>query len=554
MNTFTYSAADGLMNAVVKNIPAEGGARQDLLSGNMHHLATNEALRESVRDVERYYAGHITLSTPGGLSQLVPKGTPATVVTDLLKVCTEVSSLCYIGGKHLGFPGKVPQAYSGSHSNWLVCSIALRPELSGSFLVFSELLSEQLGGKRSPEGCARLMKQASDTWGLLAPLVNARGMRTAKDLLSRLASLANRLESLGKAKLASLVDAASNTVDLATDKLRAELERYTRGFRPEDHIPASLHGNWVMFDLETSGLANDKGNQVTQIAATIISVPGYNSLGSSLNLKARLTPRTESRLEYEVESVDKPLKGYSPHGALAINQYHPHFQPEIDPATGEQIVDEVTGDNGTVYKNKRFKRLTPGQLREVKRHSDALPEEEDVLKEFQGFCAKHNVKGYIGHNIQSFDIPFINSRLELYNLPTLHDAPLYDTVVFSRMAFIPALQTLKYLSDSIKADTDGDENEVDRIYKILAKGGPHVSSQLQDLREALGVAGGTAHDAMGDVETNVLVLRALDDFMDTYARTLEKELSSVHGGNQQDAMENSLQREIARNTRIVGKL
>jgi DNA polymerase III epsilon subunit-like protein len=308
-----------------------------------------------------------------------------------------------------------------------------------------------------------------------------------------------------------------------------------------------------VFDLETSGLKAEYGAQVTQIAALTVMMPECRIVGKPYNVKARLNDATVRRLYREVRS-EEPLPHYSVHGALTVNQYHGHFQHEPDPETGK--VKHVTsiGKDGKEYTNPVYRKMDEAQLGDVLEHShgdregrpsaSALPTEKEALQGFVKYCLDSGSRGLVGHNIMHFDMPFLSKRLNAYRLMDMGNEPAYDTMVYSRLAFLPALETLQDQVVRMSADTDHpeEEKEVVRIMGLLRNAQGYSSSKLQDLMAALGVSGGKAHDALGDVETTVSVLKAMSELVQDYSLAL-KDLQSWLAKHKDVAQDAQLERD-----------
>ena len=99
-------------------------------------------------------------------------------------------------------------------------------------------------------------------------------------------------------------------------------------------------------------------------------------------------------------------------------------------------------------------------------------DEDEVVYNFLEFLNKHNDGDtYLtGHNIEKFDIEFINDRIDSINAKTSQNLPkpdqifsgrVFDTVEISRVVFLPAIQELqKYFSsfDVVSEDLDSFKN------------------------------------------------------------------------------------------------
>ena len=110
--------------------------------------------------------------------------------------------------------------------------------------------------------------------------------------------------------------------------------------------------------------------------------------------------------------------------------------------------------------------------RKVKEDGLDKKEEHIVVNNFLQFLAKHNDKDTFltGHNIENFDIKFINDRIDSINAKTNQSLPkpdqlfsgrVFDTVQISRQVFLPAIRELqKYFSDLnvVSEDTESFKN------------------------------------------------------------------------------------------------
>jgi len=77
---------------------------------------------------------------------------------------------------------------------------------------------------------------------------------------------------------------------------------------------------------------------------------------------------------------------------------------------------------------------------------DADIEEVQAINEFREFVQKQKNPILIAHNA-SFDMKMVNTRAKNYNVPQIN-APVYDTIAFARIFYIPLLQHLENGGDA----------------------------------------------------------------------------------------------------------
>jgi len=153
----------------------------------------------------------------------------------------------------------------------------------------------------------------------------------------------------------------------------------------------------VFFDTETTGLDQHE-KQITQIAA--IRVHGDNF-------------KESGRFHKKIELTEK---------------------------TNQQIQEEKGSDDGKTWTVER-------SLKETKYHELDVPaiEEMQALEEFKEFCER-SPSYLVAHNAK-FDMQMVGTRIGKINTLGVH-----DTMMFTRMFFIPALKALAVEGDE-KAKT-----------------------------------------------------------------------------------------------------
>lgn len=114
------------------------------------------------------------------------------------------------------------------------------------------------------------------------------------------------------------------------------------------------------------------------------------------------------------------------------------------------------------------------------------PAEFVALNDFKAFMKKYNVQAIAGHNIARFDIPFLRTRCEHWNL----DIVLPNEVI----------DTLNIAKDKHKAGLLPDYNFT------TAKG--NLSFKLENLMEYYDI-GSQDHRAINDVKHNIMVYKNL---------------------------------------------
>jgi DNA polymerase III alpha subunit (gram-positive type) len=290
--------------------------------------------------------------------------------------------------------------------------------------------------------------------------------------------------------------------------------------------------SFMVFDLETTGLDGDHA-QVTQVAGAIVNGTTFE-VSSEFYRRIRLTdragkfPNNVLRLNEEVAS-HREQGTDSIHWVLTYNKHHPlfRFQDEIlkdDLDAGKITQEEYTrllpATQGTMQNgtwpdgNPRMKKfslprvLTRDQLEEfLDDDADNGVEEEVALSDFYLWMEEQGVTKAAGHNAHIFDKKFITKRAGMYDLMGFW-IPVTDTMWISRLIFLPALRAMA---------ESGDAEATFIITKLnVWKNIDRLSSSLQDLREAFGVEGGEAHNAQGDVRTNILVLKAMVEKMQAW--------------------------------------
>ena len=245
------------------------------------------------------------------------------------------------------------------------------------------------------------------------------------------------------------------------------------------------------------------------------------------------------------QTASPALDRYSVHAAMSINGYHPHFQYEKD-AEGNMLEVETQGTGkheGRVFKNPHIHKLVPDQLKEVEDFSSKLVGEREAIETFLRYCSTHQATFLCGHNITTFDIPFLKHRMQYHGIEGGLPEKSFDTLYYARQVLVPALQSLDALADSLSTSEAGKE-QVAAVRKVLAglrKEDGYVSGKLQDLAGAFKVQGDIAHDAMEDVRSNIRVLKSMNDFLHNFRDALESEpVKSYFEARKTEALANQL--------------
>ena len=271
----------------------------------------------------------------------------------------------------------------------------------------------------------------------------------------------------------------------------------------------------VALDIETTGL-QPASAQITQIAAT--TVEDHSGFYSR---KAGLTEETIGKLQTEYAKHQQYVGFGSTHWVLTYNGYHEAFKwlcPQDAALPGVKRPLAITGAEGGIayVQSNTPAKLSISGLQEITKFSSQLASEADVLEGIRVWLDAEHSKCpglmLLGQNIIAFDLPFIGKRSSLCGITALPVLPVVDTMWISRIIFIPLLRALA---------ADKDELSTQMLLKLSdGKGG--FKSGLQDLRKALGVKGGTAHDALGDCTTTFDVLLA----MKAYAKDASLRMSA----------------------------
>lgn len=313
-------------------------------------------------------------------------------------------------------------------------------------------------------------------------------------------------------------------------------ERYYRCHQPVnlDLLSQFRGNNYILFDLETTGF-NPKhtettedgvvierlGDQITQIAAAAIAGDSLNVVGKTFNQRSQLTPEHLKLLIAETKRATAP--GYqSLHWVLAFNHYHPLLQ-----LTEEKAVTKLSRDDGTQFDfeyNVAGKLSDKGLLAFLKDQKN-LPTQKDMLRKYMGWVVKQGkIAAAIGHNVHTFDKPFLNYILEdIYGLDKW-GIGVIDTMWIARLLLVPAIYTLE--------DQGIEEAIILRMRLEKRRGSHNISSKLQDLRRVFKIDGGLAHDALGDTLSNVGVLKAIAAFLLKYREELLRDPNFIIFKNQ----------------------
>lgn len=278
---------------------------------------------------------------------------------------------------------------------------------------------------------------------------------------------------------------------------------YFKAHQPVDLDIARQLSNktFALFDLETTGFYGDEKDQLTQIGSLCVNGNTLEQVGEAFNSKARLNEFHLNRFRQEMaKEGDDP--GYqSIHWILALNNYHP-----LNTFTDVTLKAELNNEDDSVfYKDYQMARkLSKNELESFISDQQHLPTEEQMLADFEGWCLIHKVNFGMGHNAEQFDKKFLNDRLAAHGRKPWK-IPVIDTMWLVRLLLNPAILALR---DS------GDQDGKYLAVKLATKKNPEkLSSRLQDLRDVMGVEGGLAHDAVGDVRTNLQVLKWVIRFL-----------------------------------------
>lgn len=288
-------------------------------------------------------------------------------------------------------------------------------------------------------------------------------------------------------------------------------ENYFRAHQPKNlNILSQIKGmKYILFDLETTGFYAEESDQITQIGASVINGDTLETEGDPFVAKIKLNDFHYGRLRREVRKEEHP--GYqSAHWILALNGYHP-----LTRFSGEKSIVRLKREDDSEYdfEYQVVVKMTEEELVQLEEEQKVLGSEEEVLNDFLDWVESKNAERAIGHNACVFDKKFLNTRLKLYGGRSFNK-PVLDTMWIARLTFIPAVYTL----------SDMYVDEAWLIKKRLSRGKDNpenLSSKLQDLRDALKIEGGTAHDAYGDIITNLQVFKGMLLFLFKYKEKLD---------------------------------
>lgn len=225
------------------------------------------------------------------------------------------------------------------------------------------------------------------------------------------------------------------------------------GIKDPRNIFAELKGkDMVFFDVETTGL-NQHENQITQIAAIQV--------------------RGEDLQQLEIF-----------HKKIALTS-----------KTKEQILQDKSKEGEKEW-------TVTDALKHTKYDELKMPESEETaaLKEFKDFC-EETPAYLIAHNA-SFDLKMIGTRIGKIN-----NLGVYDTMMFARLFYIPALKALAEA---------GDEKSQRVVSTMTSKSGK-VSSALGNIAKGLGIDISGAHTALADTQNTVEIFRQMGDYIENKA-------------------------------------
>ena len=256
----------------------------------------------------------------------------------------------------------------------------------------------------------------------------------------------------------------------------------------------------VALDIETTGFSPTQA-QVTQVGMMAV---GHNR--PRMSTKCRLTEETLQKLRVESSSkVLSCLKRGSTHWVLRYNNYHPMFRRYGELLLGGPCAHKlaVMTPKGLQFAEQGSEiPLLPNDMRLLSDGLLNLPEEKNLLTGlFSQLQTMPPGTGILGQNIILFDIPFLEGRAGHYGMNSWFHPRVVDTMWISRVLLIPALEILA--PDDAKSSS---------ILRKLTLASGKVSSSLQDLVVALVATGGTAHDALGDCQTTVSVLKKMQEY------------------------------------------
>lgn len=268
---------------------------------------------------------------------------------------------------------------------------------------------------------------------------------------------------------------------------------------------------FVLFDLETTGFHAHENDQVTQIGAAIVDGSTLEIVSEPYDKKIKLNDFHYDRLLGEVNHKTPP--GYqSAHWILALNGYHP-----LTRFSGEKGMTKLARDDGSVFDFEYDKvvRLSKEELAQVQKEQGELHSERVELGNFTSWVGGHGVTMALGHNANNFDKPFLNFRLEeVYGMDPMA-LGVIDTMWLARLLLIPAIYTLE--------EKGVDQAKYLSVHLAKKRNTQNLSSKLQDLRSAFRIEGGLAHDAFGDITTNLAVLKSMSSFLLEHKDLLESD-------------------------------
>lgn len=254
---------------------------------------------------------------------------------------------------------------------------------------------------------------------------------------------------------------------------------------------------FIFFDLETAGL-NRWNDQITQVAAIAVSMKRTEEdkveakiedkidITTYLNdeTKKRLDPNSPERAQWEIRTVNDALYFATRKGEERVRI---KSLQDIDnlPEKYKKVASEKLKDLDPEYPLK----LTGYD------ESNATATEKEALREFMMFVKKHPGSILTGHNIDRFDMPFVNERIKHYTkdpskVKQIQDfnaiSNTLDTLVLSRRVFLPALKqmqtkfgtALKQIEANMGEEIKEQENQDKELSKrnIMQVGDDYVQS------------------------------------------------------------------------------
>ena len=222
---------------------------------------------------------------------------------------------------------------------------------------------------------------------------------------------------------------------------------------------------FIVFDTETTGLNHVK-NQLTEVAAVAIKGPEFEVI-DEFDEKVSLQEKTLKQIEEEKEQTAKDPKFFGVERVLKYNKYHSNPKDARD--------------------------------------------EDDVLKDFKAFCAKHGTPLLMGQNAK-FDLSFIGHRIG-----KIPNSGVWDTKLFASYYLIPAIKTLS---------EKGVIKEQVRERLMTKKDTP--SSSLEYILKSFAFKEKKLHTALTDVKSTVFAFKKIMDYFKRYVDVVKEEGYKKH--------------------------